>query len=68
MNNFQQSTHSGETNQGYTACGARIQITEETPFINYRNKTIYFCGQNCKALYDEDPLNSCMAARLLSGN
>jgi YHS domain-containing protein len=68
MNNPQPTTHIDENNQGYTACGARIPITEETPFIYYRNKTIYFCGQDCKQLYDEDPLNSCMAAHLLSGN
>jgi len=63
----QQSISYGENKQGYTACGARIQITEETPFIHYRDKVVYFCGQDCAQLYDDDPLNSCMAARLLSG-
>jgi hypothetical protein len=51
---------------GETACGGRIRISENTPSINYRNEIVYFCGWDCKQLYDEDPLNSCMAARLLS--
>jgi hypothetical protein len=52
---------------GETACGARIRITSNTPCIHYRDEIVYFCGQDCKQMYDEDPLNSCMAARLLSG-
>ena len=54
--------------QAETACGARIKITQNTPFIHYRDETVYFCGWDCKQLYDEDPLSSCLAARLLSGN
>jgi hypothetical protein len=53
---------------GQTACGARIMITKETPFIHYRDEMVYFCGQDCEQLYNDDPLSSCMAARLLSGN
>ena len=49
-----------------TACGARIHITPNAPFIHYRDAIVYFCGWDCKQLYDEDPLSSCMAARLLS--
>ncbi len=52
---------------GESACGARICITASTPYIHYRDETIYFCSLDCKELYDEDPLSSCMAARLLSG-
>jgi YHS domain-containing protein len=68
MNTSQKSSNFGEQKLGHTACGTRIQITEETPFIHYRDEVVYFCGQDCKQLYDEDPLSSCMAARLLSGN
>jgi hypothetical protein len=51
-----------------TACGARIRVTPNTPNIQYRDEIVYFCGWDCKQLYDEDPLSSCMAARLLSGD
>jgi len=68
MNNTQGSTSLDENKLGHTACGARIVITEETPFIHYKDKVVYFCGQGCEQLYADDPMNSCMAARLLSGN
>ncbi len=54
--------------QAETACGARIRVTHNTPYIHYRDEIVYFCGMDCKQLYDEDPLSSCMAARLLSGD
>jgi hypothetical protein len=61
------STEPGANKVGETACGARIMITTDTPFIHYRDEIIYFCGEDCKFLYDQEPLSSCMAARLLSG-
>jgi YHS domain-containing protein len=67
MSSIQTSNTSGELIFGETACGARIMITPDTPYINYRDGVVYFCAQDCKLLYDEDPLSSCMAARLLSG-
>ncbi|OGN93013.1 MAG: hypothetical protein A2Z71_11770 [Chloroflexi bacterium RBG_13_50_21] len=54
--------------QAETACGARIKVSSDTPLVRYRDEIVYFCGWDCKQLYDDDPLNSCMAARLLSGN
>jgi hypothetical protein len=51
-----------------TACGARIKISTDLPFVHHRDEIVYFCGWDCKQLYDEDPLSSCLAARLLSGN
>jgi hypothetical protein len=42
-------------------------VSPDTPSIYYKDEVIYFCGENCKFLYDEEPMNSCMAARLLSG-
>ena len=68
MNTNQKSSSFDEQKLGHSACGARILITDETPFIHYRDEMVYFCGQDCKQLYDEDPMNSCLAARLLSGN
>ena len=51
-----------------TACGASVMISSNTPSVRYRDEIVYFCGWDCKQLYDEDPLSSCMAARLLAGN
>jgi hypothetical protein len=67
MSPAQPSTTSNEGMDGETACGARILITPETPYIHYRDELVFFCGQDCKQLYEDDPLNSCMAARLISG-
>jgi YHS domain-containing protein len=67
MKNNQPSISSDTELQGESACGARIMITPNTPYIRYRDQIVYFCGQDCKELYDTDPLSSCMAARLLSG-
>ena len=49
-----------------TACGARIKISPATPFVRYRDEIVYFCGQDCKQLFDSDPIISCLASRLLS--
>lgn len=51
---------------GETACGGRVRITPGTPFIHFHDEIVYFCGLDCKQIYDEDPLNSCLAARLLA--
>jgi YHS domain-containing protein len=49
-----------------TACGAMVQVSPYTPSINYQGETVYFCGRDCHDLYTEDPMNSCLASRLLS--
>lgn len=49
-----------------TACGGWTQLKSDTPFVFYRDKVVYFCSPNCKELYKRDPLNSCMAGRLLA--
>ncbi len=56
-----------EGKHGRTACGSSILVTSDTPYIYYRDERVFFCGQDCKQIYDEDPLSSCMAARLFSG-
>ena len=67
MNFNQPSPDPVTTIQADTACGARVMITPHTPFIHFRDEVVYFCSEDCKQLYDEDPLNSCMADRLFSG-
>ena len=53
---------------GETACGAKIKISSDTPYVHFRGEIVYFCGWDCKQLYDEDPLSSCMATRLLTSD
>jgi hypothetical protein len=50
-----------------TACGSEVALSPKTPFVYFRDQIVYFCQQDCKELYEKDPLNSCMAARILSG-
>jgi hypothetical protein len=66
MSYLQLSTDPSEEKLGETACGVRIRVNADTPYTIYKNEIMYFCGHGCKQLYDEEPLNSCMAARLLS--
>ena len=67
MSTDQTNKTQGEVTQAETACGARILVTPNTPYIMYKDEIVYFCGQDCKEIYDADPMNSCLAARLLSG-
>ena len=67
MSTSQPYITSEDGKMGETACGARITIAPDTPYIYYRDQVVYFCEHDCKLLYDEDPLSSCMAARILSG-
>lgn len=66
MNPAQSSATPNDDRIFETACGATIRITPDTPFAYYRNEVVYFCEQCCKQMYDQDPLSSCLAARILS--
>jgi YHS domain-containing protein len=68
MSAFPPTPNSNVPVKAETACGASINVTPNTPYIHYRGEIVYFCGGDCKQLYDEDPSSSCMAARLLSGD
>lgn len=48
-----------------TACGGTTTLTRATPSTQYKGQTYFFCMQSCKELYEKEPLNSCLAAKLL---
>ncbi len=58
---------SEEPRTDVTACGARIQVKPKSPSIHYQCEILYLCGEDCQQIITEDPLNSCLASRLLSG-
>jgi hypothetical protein len=68
MSTFQPPSDSNVPVLAETACGARIRVTPNTPYIHYRDEIVYFCGGDCKQLYDKERSSSCMSARLLSGD
>jgi YHS domain-containing protein len=49
-----------------TACGSVIRYRADTAWTVYRGQRVYFCLPACLSDYERDPLNSCMAFRLLS--
>jgi hypothetical protein len=67
MNTHQPSTTPGESKHAETACGAWVTINPDTPCIHYQDEIVYFCGHDCLQMFKEDPNNSCMSGRLLSG-
>jgi len=67
MNTTPPPTDSDRPQHAETACGALIQFTPHTPSVGYHGEIIHFCSEDCQQLYTDDPLNSCLASRLLSG-
>jgi len=67
MNPTPPPTDPNTTQHVETACGAPLQVTLQTPSIFYQGEIVHFCAEDCRQLYTEDPLNSCLASRLLSG-
>jgi len=58
---------SDHRSQVETACGSLVEVTEQMSWVNFREEVVYFCQPDCKALYKQDPRNSCLAARILIG-
>jgi YHS domain-containing protein len=50
-----------------TTCGSPVTLSQSTAWVLFRDKVVYFCTPDCKKGYEKDPLNSCLAARILSG-
>jgi hypothetical protein len=44
-----------------TACGGTIAYVGGTPCVLLSGRAVYFCLAVCKADYDRDPRNSCVA-------
>lgn len=59
--------NAGRDQQVETACGGIMKLTSDLPSTIFKGETVYFCGQGCKQLYESDPLNSCLAYRILTG-
>ncbi len=49
------------------APGARVAANQQIPSVRYQGELIHLCGEACRQVYPEDPLNLCLASRLLSG-
>lgn len=44
-----------------TACGDAIELKPDTPMAMFNRRPVYFCQVECKASFEDNPLNSCLA-------
>lgn len=43
-----------------TACGDKTELKLGTPQAMFNGRSVYFCLVECKASFEDDPLNSCL--------
>jgi YHS domain-containing protein len=47
-----------------TACGGLVKYSASTPCVKFRGQRVFFCLPVCKADFENDPMNSCMAVHI----
>lgn len=52
--------------QVLTACNGWVRLAADTPQVEFRGQTVYFCLAACKDDFERNPAASCLAARLLA--
>lgn len=50
-----------------TACGSEVQLGEDTPFVKYKERLVFFCLPACKEDFEREPRFSCLAVELILG-
>ncbi len=48
-----------------TACGGPALFSESTPRVVFQGKWAFFCLPGCVTVYEQDPLQSCLADLVL---
>ena len=50
-----------------TACGSEIRFADDMPFVNYKDRLVFFCLPACKEDFEREPRFSCLALELMLG-